>query len=184
KPEEDGALVRKVEGHPNQPPSSEAVEMIGVDVRLPRQSLPSGASVPVIRSKLHGHRAVRSFDPQRVEYVSLPESYLYYPVSCSTDAQYHAVQEAFLRSEALKDPEDPRKLVFTVLPGHGSIIVEKWAEGKQAFQLIWEAMDAGAIEIADDIPQGPFRFDRVEGRCIMASGLQPREPRGTQVHAH
>lgn len=158
KPERDGALIRKVEGHPNQPPSSEAVEMIGMDLQLPRISLPNGAQVPVIRSKLHGHRGVRSFDRNRVEYVSLPESYLHYPVSCSTDAQYRAVQDAFSNSVALQNPEDPRQIVFTVLPGHGVVIVEKWVAGKQAFQAIWEAMDNKDIEITNDIPQGPFTF--------------------------
>ena len=158
KPERDGALIRQVEAHPNQPPSSEAVEMIGMDLQLPRISLWSGAQVPVIRSKLHGHRGVSSFDQNRVESVSLSESYLYYPVSCSTDAQYRAVQEAFSNSIALQNPEDPRQIVFTVLPGHGVVIVEKWVEGKQPFQVIWEAMDSNDIEITNDIPQGPFTF--------------------------
>jgi hypothetical protein len=159
KPEHDGALIRKVEGHPNYPPSSEAVEMIGMDVHLPKISLSNGAQVPVIRSKLHGHRGIRSFDPKRVEYVSVAESYLHYPVSCSTDAQYRAVQEAFSSSAALQNPEDPRKIVFTILPGHGLVIVEKWVERKQAFQAIWEAMDNKDIEITNDIPQGPFVFE-------------------------
>ncbi len=158
KSERDGALIRKIEGHPNQPPSSEAVEMIGMDLVLPKISLANGAQAPVIRSKLHGHRGVRSYDRNRVEYVSVPESYLYYPVSCSTDAQYRAVQEAFASSAALQNPQDPRQIVFTVLPGHGIVIVEKWVEGKQAFQAIWEAMDNRDIEITNDIPQGPFTF--------------------------
>jgi len=169
KPQYDGALIRKVEGHPNHPPSSEAVEMIGMDLKLPRIALTNGVEAPVIRSKLHGHRGVRAFDTTRVEYVSVPESYLYYPVSCSTDAQYHAVQEAFSSSAALRDPSDPRQIVFTVLPGHGVVIVEKWVEGKQPFQVIWEGMDHGDIEIANDIPQGPFSF-RTEGqRSILAA---------------
>lgn len=179
KPERDGALIRKIEGHPNQPPSSEAVEMIGMDVRLPRISLPSGAQVPVIRSKLHGHRGVRSFDRNRVEYVSVPESYLYYPVSCSTDAQYRAVQEAFSSSVALQNPEDPRQVVFTVLPGHGVVIVEKWVEGKQSFQVIWEAMDKKDIEITNDIPQGPFTFEESGQRCnivIDADAIHSHHP--------
>lgn len=169
KPEQDGALIRKVEGHPNHPPSSEAVEMIGMDLRLPKISLGSGAQVPVIRSKLHGHRGVRSFDRDRVEYVSLPDSYLYYPVSCSTDAQYKAVQEAFSSSSALQNPDDPRQIIFTVLPGHGIVIVEKWAEEKQAFQVIWEAMDHKDIEITNYIPQGPFIFEEHGQRAHMAS---------------
>src|SRR5512134_1287432 len=42
KPEHDGALIRKIEGHLNHPPSSEAVEMIGMDMHLPKISLPGG----------------------------------------------------------------------------------------------------------------------------------------------
>ena len=171
KPERDGALIRKVEGHPNHPPSSEAVEMIGMDLELPRILLPNGAQVPVIRSKLHGHRGVQSFDRRHVEYVSLEESYLHYPVSCSTDAQYRAVQNAFSSSRALQNPEDPRQIVFTVLPGHGVVIVEKWMEGKQAFQLLWEAMDSKDIEITNHIPQGPFRFEDQGQRCNLVSNI-------------
>ncbi len=169
KPEHDGALIKKVEGHPNHPPSSEAVEMIGMDLQLPKISLLSGAQVPAIRSKLHGHRGVRSFDRNRVEYVSLPDSYLYYPVSCSTDAQYKAVQEAFSSSSALQNPDDPRQIVFTVLPGHGVVIVEKWVEEKQAFQVIWEAMDNKDIEITNYIPQGPFLFEESGQRSNIVS---------------
>jgi hypothetical protein len=165
KPGRDGALIRKVEGHPNHPPSSEAVEMIGMDLSLPQVTLRNGAQVPVIRSKLHGHRGVRSFDWTRVEYVPLPESYLYYPVSCSTDAQYRAVQEAFSNSYILQNPQDPRQVAFTVLPGHGVVIVEKWVEGKAPFQVIWEAMDQKVIEITNQIPQGPFAFETHGQRC-------------------
>ena len=169
KPKHDGALIRKVQGHPNYPPSSEAVEMIGMDVHLPKISLRNGAQVPVIRSKLHGHRGVRSFDRNCVEYVSVPESYLHYPVSCSTDAQYRAVQEAFSSSSALQNPGDPRQIVFTVLPGHGLVIVEKWVEGKQAFQAIWEAMDHKDIEITNYIPQGPFLLETSGQRSTIVS---------------
>ena len=168
KPERDGALIRNVEAHPNHSPSSEAVEMIGMDVRLPRVTLKNGMQAPVIRSKLHGHRSIRSFDPARAEYVPLPQSYLHYPVSCSTDAQYRAVQEAFSSSMALQNPQDPRQIVFTILPGHGLVIVEKWVEGKAAFQVIWEAMDEEAIEITNHIPQGPFVFETRGPRFTIA----------------
>ena len=184
KPERDGALIRKVEGHPNHPPSSEAVEMIGMDLELPRVTLAGGAKVPVIRSKLHGHRSIRSFDSTRAEYVSLPESYLYYPVSCSTDAQYRAVQAAFSRSSALQNPQDPRQLVFTVLPGHGLVIVEKWVEGKDAFQVIWEAMDEGVIEITSEVPQGRFVYRTDGQRCIMVSDSNPVDPGHPHPHEH
>ena len=184
KAERDGALIRKVEGHPNHPPSSEAVEMIGMDVKLPRIQLANGAEVPVIRSKLHGHRGVHSFNRERVEYVSVPESYLYYPVSCSTDAQYRAVQEAFSSSEALKNPQDPRQIVFTVLPGHGVVIVEKWVEGKQPFQVIWEGMDQRDIEVSNDIPQGPFVFQTQGQRATWAGDPHSMNFNTPSAHDH
>lgn len=184
KPERDGALIRKVDGHANHPPSSEAVEMIGMDLSLPRLTLQNAAQVPVIRSKLHGHRGVRSFDWTRVEYVPLPESYLYYPVSCSTDAQYRAVQEAFASSYALQNAQDPRQLVFTVLPGHGVVIVEKWVEGKSPFQVIWEAMDDRVIEITNHIPQGPFTFETQGQRCRLAGNTTALDLELPHAHEH
>jgi hypothetical protein len=54
-----GAIVRHVEGKRNDPPCSEAVEMIEMDSSLPRVELKMEAGrflVPVLRSKLHGHR--------------------------------------------------------------------------------------------------------------------------------
>jgi hypothetical protein len=184
KPGRDGALIRKVEEHPNHPPSSEAVEMIGMDLSLPKITLKDGTQVPVIRSKLHGHRGVRSFDWTRAEYVPLPESYLHYPVSCSTDAQYRAVQEAFSHSFALQHAQDPRQVVFTVLPGHGVVIVEKWVEGKAPFQVIWEAMDNKAIEITNYIPQGPFEFETEGQRCRMLGNSRLIDAELPHTHGH
>jgi hypothetical protein len=184
KPKYDGALIRKVEGHPNHPPSSEAVEMIGMDLKLPKITLTNGVQAPVIRSKLHGHRGVRSFNRDRVEYVSVPESYLYYPVSCSTDAQYRAVQEAFSSSAALQNPDDPRQIVFTVLPGHGVVIVEKWVEGKQPFQVIWEGMDHRDLEISNDIPQGPFTFQIDGQRATLAGDSHVMNFNASASHKH
>ena len=184
KPGRDGALIRKVEGHPNHPPSSEAVEMIGMDLALPKIRLRDGSQAPVIRSKLHGHRGVRSFDWTRAEYVPLPESYQHYPVSCSTDAQYRAVQEAFSRSYSLQNPEDPRQLVFTVLPGHGVVIVEKWVDGKAPLQVIWEAMDEKVIEIMNLIPQGTFAFETHNQRCRIAGTVNDIDLDGPAAHEH
>jgi len=181
KPSHDGAIVRRIENHPSHPPSSEAVELIGMDLSLPKVRL-GEIEVPVLRSKLHGHRGVRSFDKNVVEYVSLPESYHWYPVSCSTDAQYAAVQAAFSHSAALQDPRDPRRIVFTVLPGHGVIIAEKWAGDKRPFELIWEAMDHGVIEISNHIPQGPVTFLADHDRMTLSEELAPHHADGG-VHA-
>jgi len=56
-------------------------------------------------------------------------------------------------------------VVFTVLPGHGLVMVEKWQAGKAPFQLIWEYMDAGILEIEPRVPQGRFTYEpQADGR--------------------
>ncbi|NOX61034.1 MAG: hypothetical protein GXP42_03680 [Chloroflexi bacterium] len=157
-----GAYVRHVEGKVNDPPSSEAVEMVEIDLCLPRIHLDGAwgveAEVPVVRSKLHGHRGVAAYDPRFVEYAPLDPPYFHYLVSCATAAQAKAVKTAFCRAEALCNPHDPRQIVFTVLPGHGLMVVEKWIPGKKPFQAIWEAMDAGYFVVDSHVPQGPLQF--------------------------
>jgi hypothetical protein len=136
--------------------------MAGMDSLLPRISLGAewgiAGRVPVARSKLHGHRGVAAFDPERVEYVELDAPYYYYPVCCGTGAQAQAIKAAFARSQSLKNPDDPRQLVFTVLPGHGAMIAEKWVPGKAPLELIWEHMDAGYLQIESYVPQGPMAY--------------------------
>lgn len=167
RPDGRGALVRHVEGKRNDPPSSEAVELFDMDTPLPRITW-NGVEVPVARSKLHGHRGVRAFDPALVEFVPLDPAYYYWPVSCATDAQARGIQSAFARSQALCHPDDPRQLVFTVLPGHGLVLVEKWVPGKAPFQVMWEAMDTGRLVIDSRVPQGPFQYVPDEtGRMVL-----------------
>jgi hypothetical protein len=157
-----GALVRHVEGRPNAPPSSEAVEMIAMDGPLPTVTLGRGweapAEVPVVRSKLHGHRGIRAYDARHIEYVPMAAPYHHYPVTCATEAQAQGIVSAFSRSEALQIPDDPRRVVFTVLPGHGTVIVEKWVPGTAPFQAIWEAMDKALLEVDSRVPQGPIEY--------------------------
>ena len=167
-----GALVRYVEGKRNDPPSTEAVEMMGMDSPLPTITLNPAwgisAQVPVVRSKLHGHRGIAAYDPRYVEFAPLDPPYYHYLVSCGTDAQARGIKDAFARSEALQNPEDPRQVVFTVLPGHGVVIVEKWVPGKAPFQVMWEYMDAGYLEVENLIPQGPMEYvPGVNGRMLL-----------------
>jgi hypothetical protein len=72
RPDGKGALIRHVEGKRNDPPSSEAVEMMAMDEPLPKLELKldsqhgeTAFQVPVARSKLHGHRGVATFHPDR-----------------------------------------------------------------------------------------------------------------------
>ena len=135
---------------------------MAMDQLLPRITLvepwSTGGEVPVLRSKLHGHRGIGGFDPQRVEFVPLDPPYYDYLVSCASDAQAMGVKEAFSRSHALRDPSDPRTVVFTVLPGHGVMIAEKWVEHRVPFEEMWDAMDAGALTVTSTVPQGRLRF--------------------------
>ena len=157
-----GARVRHVEAKANDAPSSESVEMMEMDAYLPKILLGADwdirTKVPVVRSKLHGHRGVSTYDPALVEFVPLEDAYYHYPVSCATEAQASAIVRAFSRSEALQNPDDPRQAVFTILPGHGLMLVEKWVPGKAAFQHLYELMDLGGITIDSKIPQGPFVY--------------------------
>ncbi len=159
-----GARIRHVEGKRNDPPSSEAVELAGMDEALPHV-LFNGKKVPVTRSKLHGHRSVQSFDPRAIEHVYLDPPNYTYPVSCSTEAQAIAIRTAFSRSQALKNPDDPRKIVFTILPGHGVLIVEKWVAGKLPFEVICEAINNGQLKIENDVPQGPLEYRENDSGC-------------------
>ncbi|NPA31283.1 MAG: hypothetical protein GXO37_04720 [Chloroflexi bacterium] len=167
RPDYLGAQVRHVEGKRNDPPSSEAVEMYDMDTPLPRISW-QGRRVPVARSKLHSHRGVAAYDPRVVEFAPLDPAYYYFPVSCATRAQAEGIRAAFGRAESLRNPADPRRIVFTVLPGHGVVIAEKWVPGKAPFQAIWEAMDSGALVIDPYVPQGPFGYEPgPDGRMVM-----------------
>ncbi|MCS6843803.1 MAG: hypothetical protein NZ528_05675 [Caldilineales bacterium] len=163
RPDYLGALVREVEGKRNDPPSSEAVEMYDMDRPLPRIRLgdgwPEPVEVPVIRSKLHGHRGIKAFDPTAVEYVPLDLPYLHYFVTCGTDSQARGVRDAFGRSQAMANPDDPRPVAFTILPGHGVVLAEKWVPGKAPFQVIWELMDAGRLVVDSHVPQGLFTYE-------------------------
>jgi hypothetical protein len=171
-PDSSGAVVRHVEGNRNDLPSSEAVEMMDMDQSLPRITLDSSwplqVEVPIVRSKLHGHRGIAAYDPEIVEHVYLDTPYYHFPVSCSTDSQARAIKAAFSRSEALLNPSDTRQVAFTVLPGHGIVIVEKWISGKAPFEALWEFFDAGVIEVVKDIPQGPLAYvPNADGRMIL-----------------
>lgn len=162
KPDESGAVVRRVEGRADAPPSSEAVEMVLMDEPLPAVSLDGvwqgSPEVPVVRSKLHGHRGCTRYDPRFVEYVPMARPYHHYPVTCATGAQARGIADAFGRAEALKNPDDRRQVVFTVLPGHGIVIVEKWMDGRAPLETIWSLMDEGGLEIDSRVPQGPIEY--------------------------
>lgn len=168
-----GAVVWPVGGRHKVVPSSEAVELYAIDSQLPRVHWRGVGTVPVIRSKLHGHCGVASFDPSKVEYVPIEDAYQHLPVSCGTDAQAQALIRAFSKAESLKNPDDPRSVAFTVLPGHGSVFVEKWNPDLQPLQLLWELMDEGSIVVDfAGVPQGPFSYVESDGRMVAVESMR------------
>jgi hypothetical protein len=38
------------------------------------------------------------------------------------------------------------------------VLLEKWVQGKEPFQVFWEFMDSALLEIDNHIPQGPLVF--------------------------
>jgi hypothetical protein len=172
-----GAFYRPIEGLEPTPPSSEGLELMAMDQLLPRITLPeawrTNGPVPMLRSKLHGHRGIVAFDPERVEFVPLDPPYYDYLVSCASDAQAMGVKEAFSRSQALRDPGDPRTVVFTVLPGHGVMIAEKWVDDRAPFEEIWGAMDANALAVTSKVPQGRLRFVEDGPRMLLEEETPP-----------
>jgi len=62
-------------------------------------------------------------------------------------------------------------VAFTVLPGHGVVIVEKWVPGTVPFQAIWEYMDAGHLQVDNHIPQGTMAYaPGPDGRMVLQTG--------------
>ncbi len=169
RPDGEGALIRHVEGKQNDPPSSEAVEMAGMDTVLPSINLSGDlngdSAAPVIRSKLHVHRGISAYHPDYVEFLRLDTPYYHYPVSCATEAQARGIIQAFSHSEALNNPEDPRQVVFTVLPTHGVVIAEKWVPEKDPFEVICDYVDQGLLVIDNRVPQGSLGF-RPDGQVM------------------
>ena len=48
------------------------------------------------------------------------------------------------------------------------MIVEKWAEDKTPFQLIWEHMDGGYLELESAVPQGALDYaPDQDGRMVL-----------------
>jgi hypothetical protein len=166
-----GARVRTVEGLRNDPPSSEAVEFESIDQLLPRARPPAAFGIddlaPVVRSKLHGHRGVQAYDPRTVEYVALDAPFFRYLVSCSTEAQAHGVTAAFARSQALRDPEDPRTVVFTILPGHGLLAVERWVPGTRPFDVLLAAIAERRLDVSSGVPQGHMHYEAQGDRMVL-----------------
>lgn len=170
RPDGQGAQIRHVAEKRNDPPSSEAVEMMEMDISLPEIELSFGVEsvkVPVARSKLHGHRGISAYNPDLVEYVPLDPPYYHFPVTCATEAQARGIHQAFARSEALTNPDDPRQVVFTVLPTHGVVMAEKWVPGRVPFQVIWEYFDAGHMVVDPSVPQGVMDYFEGSGRMIL-----------------
>jgi hypothetical protein len=51
------------------------------------------------------------------------------------------------------------------------VILEKWVPGAAPFQVMWESMDAGALQVDNRIPQGPMEYvPGSDGRMMLQTG--------------
>lgn len=173
KPEKDGAIVRPVEGRGRIVPSVEAVEMMRICQAVPshsrRNNLGNVVEVPNVRAILHGHLGVAAFNPELVESVTLPSPYYTHLVSCGTGALAEGTESAFGRSAALQNLDDPRKVIFLEQPGHGVVVVEKWVEGKQPFEVIHDFLTEGHLKMTLEVPQGEVAWEeqtRLDGSRV------------------
>jgi hypothetical protein len=59
-------------------------------------------------------------------------------------------------------------VAFTVLPGHGCVIAEKWIPGTVPFGVMWEYMDAGYLDVVKHVPQGVMEFvPGADGKLVL-----------------
>jgi hypothetical protein len=169
KPDKTGAYVMPVEDKITVVPSVEAVELFGICEASGRQTitLPEGEfQVPMARSVVHGHVGVDSYDPTLVEHVELSDTFTIYPVSCGTDVLARETAKAFASSQALKDPTDPRQVVFLEQPCHGVLVVEKWQVDKPPFAVLEAILSSGALKMTKQVPQGEFAWEQHDGRMV------------------
>ena len=116
-----------------------------------------------------GTGASQRYDPAKVEYAPLDAPYFHYLVSCATHAQAIGIKAPLRARRPCEHPNDPRQVVFTVLPGPRGGHREKWVPGKAPFQTIWEYTDQGALQVANRIPQGPMRYEpNAEGLMVLS----------------
>ncbi len=66
-----------------------------------------------------------------------------------------------------RDPNDPRTVVFSILPGHGLLMAEKWVPGTRPFDVLLAAMDSRRLEISHGVPQGRMRYALQGDRMVL-----------------
>ncbi|MFQ5408185.1 MAG: hypothetical protein ACE5FI_07170 [Anaerolineales bacterium] len=166
----DGALVGTIDGRPVVVPSVEAVELRGICDAVSKivitNSQGEAVSVPAVRAILHGHVGVDAYNPKYVERITLDEPFYHYPVSCGTKALALGTAQAFARSQTLRDPNDPRKIVFLEQPCHGVLVAEKWTPGAEAFETIHGSLQSKRLNVSQQVPQGPITW-RESGNLVV-----------------
>ena len=110
---------------------------------------------------------VAAYNPEHVEFAPMDAVFSRYPVTCGTRGQAEGVKEAFARSEALRNPQDPAGWSSRCSRRTGCSSSRNGCPAKAPLQAIWEAMDAGDIVIESRVPQGPETF--VSGDCAWAN---------------
>ena len=164
KPERDGALIRSGR-HPNHPPSSEAVEMIGMDLSLPKIMLKPARKCPSSARSCTGIAAC-------LRLTRAPSTCPCRRAICTTRFRAPPTPSTApcrRRSEIrmLSEPGGPAPDCLTVLPGHGGDRGEMGG-GESA---VPDDMGSHGYQDHRDpnhIPQGPFAFETHGQHCRIA----------------
>jgi hypothetical protein len=155
RPDGRGALVRHVEGKHNSPPSSEAVEMMGMDAALPRFPLPGQPGVSVRRRAPSCTGIGASRPTTRAMSSSRPST------SRTITILFRAPPKRRPSASGRRSPARRRCATLPIRARQRLRCCRAWrgdrrkvVAGKAPFQTIWEYMDAGYLTVANLIPQG------------------------------
>lgn len=147
------------EGTSPKGPSVEAYEMLTLLQAAPRVRLarttgggwrpdPEGdVEAPVVRAGIHVHVGITGIDPRRVESLPANREVFPYGFGCGTDLMHDVVRDAARRSEAMRDPDDPRSFVRWPMLYHGDTLVELWRPelSEQPLEALLDLFDDGGL---------------------------------------
>jgi len=92
-----------------------------------------------------------------------------------TNEQKSALEQTLRSFEARKGSQVVVLIVPSTAPEtieqYALRVAEKWKPGKAPFQMMWEAMDSGELQVSNRVPQGLLRYvPGSNGRMVLEEG--------------
>jgi hypothetical protein len=159
----EGAIVLPVEGAGIVYPSVEAVELRRI---IQRANEADGGRQR--KAVTHGHCGIVAYDPQHVEVIYLSPAFHKFPVTCGTKALAEATEEAFSRSEVLRNLKsghgESRRIIVLQQTCHGVVILEVADDGGP-FELTFDALRRSYLTLdPKEVPQGSVIWEMRDGK--------------------